>query len=57
MEYSRIGNTGLEVSRLCLRCVGYGEPDRGGHPWTLTGEKVAHLSAKRLDWESTSSFP
>jgi len=31
MEYTRLGNTGLEVSRLCLGCMTYGEPDRGSH--------------------------
>jgi aryl-alcohol dehydrogenase-like predicted oxidoreductase len=31
----KLGRTGLEVSRLCLGCMSYGEPDRGAHPWTL----------------------
>lgn len=35
MEYVRFGNTGMRVSRLCLGCMSYGEPDRGPHPWTL----------------------
>lgn len=35
MEYTRLGKTGLEVSRLCLGCMSYGIPDRGSHPWTL----------------------
>ncbi len=35
MKYTRLGNTGLEVSRLCLGCMSYGEPERGSHPWTL----------------------
>lgn len=39
MEYTRLGNTGLEVSRLCLGCMSYGEPDRGSHPWTLTEDQ------------------
>jgi 1-deoxyxylulose-5-phosphate synthase len=39
MDYTRLGNTGLEVSRLCLGCMSYGEPDRGSHPWTLTEEQ------------------
>ncbi len=36
MEYRRLGRTGLEVSRLCLGCMSYGEPQRGNHPWTLS---------------------
>lgn len=35
MDYVKLGRTGLDVSRLCLGCMSYGEPDRGTHPWTL----------------------
>lgn len=35
MEYIRLGQTGLTVSRICLGCMTYGVPDRGTHPWTL----------------------
>ena len=33
MDYINFGNTGLKVSRLCLGCMSFGEPDRGQHPW------------------------
>ncbi len=36
MDYLKLGRTGLDVSRLCLGCMTYGEPDRGNHPWTLS---------------------
>ena len=35
MKYTRLGRTGLEVSKLCLGCMSYGIPDRGTHQWTL----------------------
>jgi aryl-alcohol dehydrogenase-like predicted oxidoreductase len=35
MQFTRLGNTGLSVSRICLGCMTYGVPDRGAHPWTL----------------------
>jgi aryl-alcohol dehydrogenase-like predicted oxidoreductase len=35
MRYTRLGRTGLTVSRLCLGCMTYGVPERGQHPWTL----------------------
>jgi aryl-alcohol dehydrogenase-like predicted oxidoreductase len=35
MEYVKLGSTGLDVSRLCLGCMSYGVPNRGGHPWSL----------------------
>ncbi|HEY6747340.1 MAG TPA: aldo/keto reductase [Mycobacteriales bacterium] len=38
MEYVRLGTTGLEVSRICLGCMSYGEPGRGGHEWSLDEE-------------------
>jgi aryl-alcohol dehydrogenase-like predicted oxidoreductase len=33
MEYSRLGRSGLDVSRLCLGCMSYGDPN--WRPWIL----------------------
>jgi aryl-alcohol dehydrogenase-like predicted oxidoreductase len=49
MEYTRLGMTGLEVSRLCLGCMSYGEPDRGGHPWTLSEEQSRPFIRKAIE--------
>jgi 1-deoxyxylulose-5-phosphate synthase len=38
MEYTRLGNSGLVVSRICLGCMTYGDP--AWRPWTL-GEEAA----------------
>jgi aryl-alcohol dehydrogenase-like predicted oxidoreductase len=35
MQYTRLGNTGPGVSRICLGCMPYGVAGRGAHPWTL----------------------
>ncbi len=35
MEYVKLGNTGLDVSRLCLGCMGFGDPERWTHKWVL----------------------
>ncbi len=35
MNYINLGNTGLKVSRICLGCMTYGEPERGNHSWSL----------------------
>jgi len=40
MDYVRLGATGLEVSRICLGCMSYGDPNRGNHNWSL-GEDEA----------------
>ena len=46
MNTIKLGRTGLDVSRLCLGCMSYGEPDRGNHPWTL-GEAASRPFIKR----------
>lgn len=49
MDYVRLGRTGLKVSRLCLGCMSYGEPDRGTHPWTLGEAQSRPFIKKALD--------
>ncbi|WP_369056131.1 aldo/keto reductase [Kineococcus terrestris] len=49
MDYVKLGSTGLEVSRLCLGCMSYGEPDRGGHPWTLPEDESRPFLERALD--------
>jgi aryl-alcohol dehydrogenase (NADP+) len=39
MEYVRLGQTGLQVSRICLGCMSYGDPKRGNHAWSLPEEQ------------------
>src|SRR2546423_14681793 len=41
MESTRLGNTGLKVSRLALGCMSYGDPSTpNAHPWALTEDKA-----------------
>jgi aryl-alcohol dehydrogenase-like predicted oxidoreductase len=35
MEYTRLGSTGLKVSRICLGCMGFGNAERWIHKWVL----------------------
>ncbi|GAA2008661.1 aldo/keto reductase [Nakamurella flavida] len=49
MEYTKLGSTGLDVSRLALGCMTYGEPDRGNHAWTLTEEQSRPLIRAALE--------
>jgi len=49
MEYTRLGKSGLKVSRLCLGCMTYGVPERGGHPWSLNEERSRPFIARALE--------
>src|SRR3954447_1405526 len=49
MQYTKLGRTGLDVSRLCLGCMSYGEPDRGAHSWTLGEAASRPFLKKALD--------
>src|SRR5438067_13578794 len=49
MEYSRLGKSGLKVSRICLGCMTYGVPERGSHPWSLDEEQSRPLLARALE--------
>jgi aryl-alcohol dehydrogenase-like predicted oxidoreductase len=31
MEYTKLGRTGLDVSRICLGCMSYGDGSQGNH--------------------------
>jgi aryl-alcohol dehydrogenase (NADP+) len=48
MEYTRLGNTGLEVSRICLGMMSFGEPERGNQPWSLPEEDSRRLIEKAV---------
>ncbi len=49
MDYIKLGSSGLEVSRLALGCMSYGEPGRGGHAWTLDEETSRSFIRQALD--------
>ena len=49
MNSTRLGRTGLVVSRLCLGCMSYGEPQRGSHPWTLGAAESRPFIKRALD--------
>jgi 1-deoxyxylulose-5-phosphate synthase len=38
VDYVKLGSTGLDVSKLCLGCMSFGEPGRGNHAWSLDEE-------------------
>ena len=49
MEYIRLGQTGMRVSRICLGCMSYGVSDRGNHLWTLSEEESRPFIKRALE--------
>jgi aryl-alcohol dehydrogenase-like predicted oxidoreductase len=49
MDYTKLGHSGLDVSRLCLGCMSFGVPERGAHPWTLDEEKSRPFLRRALE--------
>lgn len=44
-----MGNTGLEISRICLGCMSFGISDRGNHTWTLNEEESRPIIKKAVE--------
>jgi 1-deoxyxylulose-5-phosphate synthase len=49
MEYARLGNTGMKVSRICLGCMGFGDADRWVHKWVLNEANSRPIIKKALE--------
>ena len=49
MDYRKLGNTGLDISPLCLGCMTFGVPDRGNHEWTLDEEKSRPIIRQAIE--------
>lgn len=49
MQYTKLGSTGLDVSRLCLGCMTFGVPERGNHEWTLPEEQSRPILRKAVE--------
>jgi aryl-alcohol dehydrogenase-like predicted oxidoreductase len=49
MAHLRLGATGLQVSRICLGMVSFGDPQRGAHPWSLPEEESRVLIKEALE--------
>lgn len=49
MEYTRLGSTGMKVSRICLGCMGFGDAERWTHKWVLNEENSRPIIKKALE--------
>ena len=49
MKYTRLGNSDLNVSRICMGCMGFGDAGRGQHSWTLDEEHSREIIKHGLE--------
>lgn len=49
MDYVKFGNTGLDVSRICLGCMSFGEALPEWHQWVLNEERSREIIKRALE--------
>ncbi|MEL4503441.1 aldo/keto reductase [Luteococcus sp. H138] len=49
MQYTKLGHTGLEVSRICLGTMGFGQPGRWIHDWVIDEDASREVMRTALD--------
>jgi len=60
MKYGKLGSTGLDVSRICLGCMSFGDPARGQHPWTMPEDEsrpiIRHAVEAGITFFDTANY-
>jgi aryl-alcohol dehydrogenase-like predicted oxidoreductase len=62
MEYTRLGNTGLKVSRLALGCMSYGDASAArAHRWALNEEEAQPFFRQAVEagitlWDTANTY-
>ena len=49
MDYVKFGRSGLDVSRLCLGCMSFGDPQAEGHDWTMQEDEARPFFRQALE--------
>ena len=49
MQYTKLGNADLRVSRICMGCMGFGDAKNGQHSWTLDEEHSRAIIRRGLE--------
>lgn len=49
MKYTILGNSDLNVSRICMGCMGFGDAANGQHSWTLDEEHSREIIKRGLE--------
>lgn len=49
MKYTKLGNTEIEVSRICVGCMSYGKPSEDFHLWTLDQQQTTAMIKQAIE--------
>jgi aryl-alcohol dehydrogenase-like predicted oxidoreductase len=49
MRYAKLGHSGLDVSRVVLGCMSWGDVDQGWHPWILDEDAARTIIRQALE--------
>ena len=49
VKYVKLGNSNLNVSKICLGCMGFGEAQKGIHSWTLSYDESKEIIKYALE--------
>ena len=49
MRYTKLGNSDLSVSRICLGCMGFGDAGNGQHSWTVDEAHSREIIKRALE--------
>ena len=49
MQYIKLGNSDLNVSRICMGCMGFGEAGNGQHTWTIDEKHSREIIRRGLE--------
>ena len=49
MKYTKLGNSDLNVPRICMGCMGFGDAGKGQHSWTLDEEQSKAIIKRGLN--------
>ncbi|MEV4901229.1 aldo/keto reductase [Citricoccus sp. NPDC055426] len=61
MQNTRLGTSGLKISRITLGCMGFGDPSKGFQRWALTEDEAQPIFRQALDlginfWDTANYY-
>jgi 1-deoxyxylulose-5-phosphate synthase len=61
MEYTRLGSSGLKVSRIALGCMSFGAADQGANQWSLGDEAAEPIFRQAVElgitfWDTANVY-